>query len=157
MDLQQQERRPRAIPHAKKGERLCIPVFTQHGAKLVGGDICWSHQIILLLRREFDLHDVGLGRDNSRDQWPPGKTILRCTPERCSVGIGRPGDDAQPITKTILGMWQSAFWPQELPMKLTSTRLNRYSLPEKPPTIMRASRGSCIRFICSSISIRTYT
>ena len=46
---------------------LCIPVFTQRGAKLVGGDICWSHQMVLLLRREFELHDVGLGRDNSGD------------------------------------------------------------------------------------------
>ena len=87
-------------PHAggtgafEKEERLCTPVFTQRGTKLVGVDICWSHQKVLLLRREFELHDIGLGRDDSGDQWPPRKAILGGTPKRCSVGIGRPGNDA---------------------------------------------------------------
>ena len=61
------------IPHARGIESienegsLRIPVFTQRGAIMVDGDICWSHQIVLLLRREFELHDVGLGRDNTGD------------------------------------------------------------------------------------------
>ena len=146
----------RCIGALKTGRDFYIPVVTHDGARPACGDVCWSHPIVLLLRRELELPDVGLGRDNSRAQWSSGKTILYCTPERCSVGIGRPGDDGQFMTKSILGVWRSVSWPHKRPNTFTSTRLSRCSLHEKPPTIMRASRGSCIRFICSSMSVRTY-
>jgi hypothetical protein len=55
-------------PERRNGNKMFyIPVFTYCDASLVCGNVRGSHQSILFICWEFDLHNVGLGGDNSRD------------------------------------------------------------------------------------------
>jgi hypothetical protein len=73
-----------------------------------------------------------------------------------SVRVGWTGDDGDIRTEAVLGEREISERVNEPVMgKLTSTRLNRYSLPEKPPTSRTASIFCSI--LCIWFSIRDIT
>jgi hypothetical protein len=113
-----------------------------------------SGQHVRPKRRHAYLHDVRSRCYHARDQRAARKAVLCCSSQSGGIRIGRARDNLDSRAKLVLGQHLQMV-ESNVDIVLTSTFLNKYSLPEKPPTKSKASIECDTFAACASMSDNT--